>query len=151
MQEQLGHSASSTNILKRPEHVLSFIRHALEDSDSSITEHQRLKATIPQRSTRGVSAADLRIVQELETTDEVYIDGEDSDDEDAPGLEDVQKGDEMTVTAINLLLSLLEGISLCIKHKNADTHNHLRSQPLTLRTNNIHSHRHLLITRAVIS
>ena len=54
---------------------------------------------------------DLRIVPEEEQDEDLDM-GSDSDDE-TPGLEGAQSNDEMTITALNLLLSLLEGASSC--------------------------------------
>ena len=50
---------------------------------------------------------DLRMVPEEEQGDDVDMEG-DSDDE-IPGPQGVQPNDEMTITALNLLLSILEG------------------------------------------
>jgi len=49
---------------------------------------------------------DLRLVPEEEQGDD--LEG-DSDDE-TPGPQGVQPNDEMTITALNLLLSILEGV-----------------------------------------
>jgi hypothetical protein len=54
---------------------------------------------------------DLRIVPEEEQDEDLDM-GSDSDDE-TPELEGAQPNDEMTITALNLLLSLLEGASFC--------------------------------------
>ncbi|TDL29980.1 hypothetical protein BD410DRAFT_817858 [Rickenella mellea] len=108
MQTQLIDSASSTNILKKPTHILSFIKHALE-SGTSVGESRQGGANKDSRSLR---IADLRIVPEDDNDDMSNLppSGGDSDDEEeeVPGLEGVQPGDEMSVTAINLLLALLE-------------------------------------------
>jgi len=50
---------------------------------------------------------DLRIVPEEEQDDDIDTEG-DSDDE-TPGLEGARPNDEMTITSLNLLLSVLEG------------------------------------------
>lgn len=55
---------------------------------------------------RGLGISDLRIV-EVEEEDDL-VDEADSDDE-VPGVEGVPPDEEMTATAISLLLSILEG------------------------------------------
>ena len=110
MQEHFGDATSTMSVLKRPEHVLSFIKHALGDSQPNFAD--RLNPVV-QRSQRGMKKGDLKIVSHEENIEEEdLLEGEDSDDEDAPGLDGVQKSDQMTVTAINLLLSILEGVTL---------------------------------------
>jgi hypothetical protein len=93
---------SSNNILSKPEHVLTFIKHALQ-SDAV----QDSPPSVDASSRQGLRMNDLRIVSEDD------IDGDndseaDSDDE-TPDLQGVRPNDEMTITALNLLLSILEG------------------------------------------
>jgi hypothetical protein len=59
------------------------------------------------RPQQGLTMDDLRIVPEEEKDADVDAEG-DSDDE-TPGLEGAGPSDEMTITALNLLLSVLEG------------------------------------------
>ncbi|OBZ76096.1 hypothetical protein A0H81_03253 [Grifola frondosa] len=96
MQKQLSAEGSS-NILSTPEHILSFIKHVLESSRPAVSDVRESQS----RPNLGLRMEDLRIIPEEEHL------GEDSDDEadqNANGGDD-----EMTVTAINLLLSVLEG------------------------------------------
>lgn len=104
------HSQLSTAILSKPEHVLSFIKHALR-SELPSPANRTHKST----EKRGLGLKDLRIVEPKE----LYVG--DSDDENDE-TEDVVEGteglaentggkDEMIVTAITLLLSILEGES----------------------------------------
>ncbi|KAI0262307.1 hypothetical protein BC834DRAFT_828992 [Gloeopeniophorella convolvens] len=94
---------SSNNLLSKPEHILSFIKHALQAGSPSSESVQKLptKATARQ----GLTMNDLRIVPEEEQED---LDMDEDSDDETPGLEGVQPDDEMTVTAFNLLLSVLE-------------------------------------------
>ena len=62
---------------------------------------------------QGLTLDDLRIVPEEEQDDDADMEG-DSDDE-APGLPWAQANDEMTITALNLLLSILEGTLFCLQ------------------------------------
>lgn len=92
MQAQL-----STTVLSKPEHVLSFINHAL-GSEPIPSTGPLVKPTLKQ----GFGLEALRIVEE--NTTELN----DSDDEEEA--DDSGKGkDEMLVTSITLLLSILEG------------------------------------------
>ena len=99
--QMLGEGSKS--ILNEPEHILSFVKHALEMGAAASTPSSLHKKNETQK-TRGLSVNDLRIVDEEEdkATDR------DSDDE-VPGLEGGRSDDEMTATALNLLLSVLEG------------------------------------------
>ena len=96
---------SSSNILSKPEHVFSFIKHALQSDTAqrpeSKTDSKRLKVR------QGMTMNDLRIVPR-EVQDEDLDMGGDSDDE-TPSQEGAQPDDEMTIAALNLLLSVLEG------------------------------------------
>lgn len=100
MQTQLSDGNSSSNILYRPAHLLSFIKHVLEPVDpSSRKKHEEAKPEsmfrLGELHSRGV---------EGELGDEV-----DSDD-DTPGSEVIGADHEMIETALNLLLSILEGV-----------------------------------------
>ncbi|KAF9782746.1 hypothetical protein BJ322DRAFT_1072320 [Thelephora terrestris] len=100
IQTQLAEGSSSTNILKKPEHILMFVKHALEDAQTS--RKPETPARRPKRE--GLGHEDLRIIQSSD--DEYGIGSGDSDDEDE-GSTDVVP-DEITVTTLNLLLALLE-------------------------------------------
>lgn len=100
--EHLGETSSGTNPFKKANvtHVLAFVKYALDEANP-----QREKET-----PNGLTLDSLRIVSEQ---DEDEDDGGDSDDEDpAPGLEGVDRSEYLVVTAMNLLLALLEG-ELC--------------------------------------
>lgn len=106
MQNQMSASDSSLDILKKPDHVLSFIKHALQSSQqASATRTPSRPATAS-----GLKLEDLRIV---DADDEgVEPDSEaDSDDEDEPSVPREGSDEEMTSTAVTLLLSVLEGES----------------------------------------
>lgn len=98
IQTQLTDASPSTNILKKPEHILMFIKHALEDTQMS-KEPQR-PATKPK--VVGLGLDDLRLVP-----DKDEIGSGDSDDEDEGSVNTTPN--EITVTTLNLLLALLEG------------------------------------------
>ena len=103
-------SDDASNVLSKPEHVLTFVKHALEGSRSSETP-----AKTPVKK-QGLGVEDLRIVQE--ETDE--LDDGDSDDEEEGGQSE-QAVDDITSTAVKLLLSLLEGKCLFIARQKALT------------------------------
>lgn len=96
---------SSNNMLNKPEHIFSFIKHALQNETIQDTASKR--ASKDSRSRPGLTMDDLRIVPEEEQDDDIDTEG-DSDDE-TPGLEGARPNDEMTITSLNLLLSVLEG------------------------------------------
>ncbi|KAI0368111.1 hypothetical protein BV20DRAFT_1045207 [Pilatotrama ljubarskyi] len=98
MQKQLS-SDDTSSVLKKPEHILSFIKHALENP------HQpEQPSSIKPMSAAGLRMEDLRIVEDEESDE---MEEGDSDDEDPEG--DKEHGpDEMTTTAVKLLLSVLE-------------------------------------------
>ncbi|KAI0677089.1 hypothetical protein C8Q78DRAFT_959916 [Trametes maxima] len=98
MQKQLS-SDDTSGVLKHPEHILSFIKHALENPKSS--EHPSSKQAAPSA---GLRIEDLRIVEEEEDLEYQDVD---SDDEDGEG-DEGHGPDDMTSTAIKLLLSVLE-------------------------------------------
>lgn len=99
IQAQLADASSSTNILKKPEHILMFVKHALEDAQ--ISKRPQTPTRRPKRT--GLGLDDLRIVPDSEGEDE--IGSGDSDDE---GDSANAAPDEITVTTLNLLLALLE-------------------------------------------
>ena len=92
MQKRLLSEDTASNILHNPDHVLSFILHVLES------------ATIPARSNAGDNFNNKRFRSDID-------EDEDSDDE-IQGSEVVGADDEMTETAISLLLAILEGNQL---------------------------------------
>lgn len=102
IQSQLASDNASTNILKKPAHILTFIKHALEAAV------QNTKTSKPEGySTRtGLRMEDLRIVDD-ENNDGDSAAGDSDDEENA--LNDDVESDDMTTTAVNLLLSVLEG------------------------------------------
>ena len=101
MQSQLSGDSSPTNILRKPEHILSFIKYAL---GTQATHGAASKPNKTQHS-RGLGLQDLRIVEKAEG------DFADSDSDDEPGdLGNDQDESGMAVTAINLLLAILEGM-----------------------------------------
>ncbi|TFK55674.1 hypothetical protein OE88DRAFT_1652095 [Heliocybe sulcata] len=95
MQSQMT-SSTSSRILGDPQQALSFVKHALEAASTEPT--RKTKKSSPQRSS-GLTLEDLRIVSDDEDVDTAEV-----DESLGPSA-----GDEMTVTALNLLLSLLEG------------------------------------------
>ena len=102
IQTQLADASSSTNILEKPEHLLMFVKHALEDAQSS--KKGQPPATRPKRT--GLGLEDLRIVQDSDCSEGEAGSG-DSDDEDEGSANAAP--DEIMVTAMNLLLAILEG------------------------------------------
>ncbi|KDQ64472.1 hypothetical protein JAAARDRAFT_116363 [Jaapia argillacea MUCL 33604] len=95
MQSHLS-SGISSNILGKPEQALPFVKHALETAVLTTAAPQ---ATNRQRV--GLRMEDLRIVAEMDDQ------ADDSDDEETGSGAPLQD-DEMTVTALNLLLAILE-------------------------------------------
>jgi hypothetical protein len=100
MQSQLSDSNSTSNILRKPEHILTFVKHVLESSNTSSKPMTPRRVPTMQDSLR---MEDLRIVDANDT----LSDRDDSDDEDP--INAVSTDDEMIETAINLVLSILEG------------------------------------------
>lgn len=90
MQNRLAEGTTS-NILRKPNHLLSFIFHVLDSANMSIQQDQNQAA----------SRLNLN-------SDENMFEEEDSDDED-PGSEHIGPDDELIETTITLLLSILEG------------------------------------------
>jgi hypothetical protein len=93
---------SSSSILSKPEHVLTFIKHALQSYTM-----QDAASSVDPNPHQGLTMDDLRIVPEEDPDDDSGTEG-DSDDE-TPSLQGARPNDEMTITALNLLLSVLEG------------------------------------------
>ena len=108
---------SSSNILSKPEHILTFIKHALQ-SDTT----QDAASSVDPSPRQGLTMDDLRIVPKEDPDDDSGTEG-DSDDE-TPSLQGARPNDEMTITALNLLLSVLEGALLpnTFEHITHDTH-----------------------------
>ncbi|KAG6337346.1 hypothetical protein ID866_1719 [Astraeus odoratus] len=98
MRAQLSGDSSPQSILSKPEHILQFIKHALEPPI------KQAPSTEPNvGSHHGLGLADLRIVP----PDENEFQDTDSDDEEPSG-QNGNGDDEMTETAITLLLATLE-------------------------------------------
>lgn len=95
---------SSNNMLSKPEHVLTFIKHALRNDIVQDTAPKQ--ASVDPSSHQGLTMNDLRIVSE-DDPDEDNDTEADSDDE-TPDLQGARPDDEMTITALNLLLSIVE-------------------------------------------
>ncbi|KAH7916099.1 hypothetical protein BJ138DRAFT_1122026 [Hygrophoropsis aurantiaca] len=102
MQTRLAGSDSASNILSKPEHILSFVKHALESANAAETN---TGAQRQKKSGSGLRMEDLRIVPEEEET---VSEGGDSDDEEAGAEGTSATDDDMTETAISLLLATLE-------------------------------------------
>lgn len=101
MQGQLSNSNSSSNILAMPEHILSFVKHALE---SAAVPESIIRGKRPTDERR-LRMEDLRIVDQYDSLSDQEVDSDDDDTPADAGFPD----DEMTETAVNLLLSVLEG------------------------------------------
>ena len=97
----------SSNILGKPEHVLTFIKHALQSEDTASKQ-----VSVDPSPRQRLTIDDLRMVPEEGPDDDSDKDG-DSDDE-ISGLPGARSNDEMTITALNLLLSVLEGALICL-------------------------------------
>ena len=103
MQKQLAGSAGPSNILSQTEHILSFIKHALTQG----TAAQTLPNHSAQHKTNdSLKMGDLRIVSEQDD----LSDSGDSDDEDH--VSGILADEAMIDTAIDLLLAILEGMSV---------------------------------------
>lgn len=94
---------SSFNILQQPDQILAFIKHALD----SAREQMKTTPKLPTRSQRrqDLTLEDLRIVTDED--EDIRDEDEDGDSDDEEGGLDSEE--EMTSTALNLLLSVLEG------------------------------------------
>lgn len=100
-------SDSSLDILKKPDHILSFIKHALQTSQQQALSKY---AHSEPATDAGPKLGDLRIVDADEDDEDDILEG-DSDDEDEPSVPREGTDEEMTSTALSLLLSVLEGPS----------------------------------------
>ncbi|KAI0326655.1 hypothetical protein GY45DRAFT_69015 [Cubamyces sp. BRFM 1775] len=99
IQKQLS-TDDASSVLKKPEHILTFVKHALENPRQSARNFAKQSSSNP-----GLRMEDLRIVSDDESEDESEDEEGDSDDEDG----DQEHGsDDMTTTAVKLLLSVLE-------------------------------------------
>lgn len=96
---------SSSNILSKPEHVFSFIKHALQ-SDTTLQSPESKTGPKKPSVRQGMTMSDLLIIPGEEQDEDLDV-GDDSDDE-TPNREGAQPNSEMTITALNLLLSVLE-------------------------------------------
>ncbi|KAI6047223.1 hypothetical protein EDC04DRAFT_2622339 [Pisolithus marmoratus] len=94
MQEEFSGDSPPQGILKKPEHVLQFVKHALEPSSTELES----------KSGQSLGLADLRIIPEYEPS---IPEDSDSDDE-GPERTASKPDDDTTETAINLLLATLE-------------------------------------------
>ncbi|KAI6119388.1 hypothetical protein EDD16DRAFT_1885040 [Pisolithus croceorrhizus] len=94
MQDQLSGDSSPQNILRKPEHVLQFIKHVLEPSSTALRSE----------SGRSLGLADLRIIPE----DEPSVPGDSDSDDERPEKTDSNPDEDMAETAISLLLATLE-------------------------------------------
>jgi hypothetical protein len=92
MQTRLSDNSSS-GILNKPDHILSFVKHALESGMEHLS---------PPKAETSSPTSNLQQLHIIHHDD--HAAGEDSDDED----EEEWDGEEMKATAINLLLSILE-------------------------------------------
>ncbi|KAH0840124.1 hypothetical protein J3R83DRAFT_1101 [Lanmaoa asiatica] len=98
IQTQLSDDSSPINILRKPEHILSFVKHALGSRALHGTSSTLRKA----EHLHGLGLEDLKIVDKAE-------DFGDSDSDDEPGEPSSDQAENnMTGTAINLLLAILE-------------------------------------------
>lgn len=98
MQTQLSDESSTTNILRKPEHILSFVKHVLGSTAAGTS------SALNKAKSRGLGLEDLKIVDKAEDFGD-----SDSDDESAE-LDGDQAENNMAGTAINLLLAILEGM-----------------------------------------
>lgn len=125
MQTQLSDRKSSSNILYKPAHLLSFIKHVLEPVDPGPRKkHEEAKSGSVFR----LGESRLREVE-----DELVDEG-DSDD-DTPGSEIIGADHEMIETALNLLLSTLEGVISIVVLLWVCAQHWLANEDLSARTN----------------
>lgn len=99
LQSGTDSSESPLSILKQSDQLLAFIKHALE---SAREQHTAGSAKAARESSHGLNLSDLRIIEPEDEADT----GGDSDDEDEGDTDE-----ELTSTALNLLLAVLEGDS----------------------------------------
>ncbi|KAI0076623.1 hypothetical protein K474DRAFT_1662644 [Panus rudis PR-1116 ss-1] len=104
IQSQIATDDSSTNLFKKPAHILSFVKHALE---SAIAPQAPPPPKRPKKD--GLGLEDLRIVDVDEEDAELdTLEQNGGDVEDDPEDPSASSENEMTSTALNLLLSILE-------------------------------------------
>jgi hypothetical protein len=99
MQTKLADRNESSNILQKPEYILSFVKHVLDSATTPASD------TRPPRDNRPEDVFRLDNAATQPAGDTLCCES-DSDDEDDVKL---PLDDDMTETAINLLLSVLEG------------------------------------------
>lgn len=97
MQAQL-----SDAVVSKPEHMLTFVKHALQ----SLPKPPPLTTSAMKK---GLSLNDLQFVHKAEDEERADSDDEDFDDSDLVDQHAIVGKDDMAVTAITLLLSVLEG------------------------------------------
>jgi hypothetical protein len=101
MQIHLADSDSSSSVFRKPEHILSFVKQALVSVTAVPVE--------AAMNSCGLHSPFILTGLRTAVEDERLSEGEDSDDERP---RDVSSSDEeMTETALNLLLALLESMS----------------------------------------
>jgi hypothetical protein len=122
---------SSSNILSKPEHVFSCIKHALQNGSALQSPESKTGPKKP-RVRQGITMDDLRIVPREEQDEDLDMGG-DSDDE-TPNQEGAQPDDEMTIAALNLLLSVLEGTTFHVNVYQNVSFIDLTSKPEPLHT-----------------
>ncbi|KAI0036174.1 hypothetical protein K488DRAFT_41568 [Vararia minispora EC-137] len=103
MQTQMAGDSPSTNILKKPEHILSFIKHVLEPVAAGSFGSGQVRKTVKS----GLGLEDLRIVGN-DLDDDQLLDGDSDDEHDPLESHSTPTDDEMVVTTVNLLLAILE-------------------------------------------
>lgn len=96
MVEELG-----SDILQEPKEIIALISHILEDDKNR--EKSEPAKSIPSAKNKSFGLEDLKIVDESD--DEMVADGVNDEDGAIPEL----GGDEMVITAVTLLLAVLEG------------------------------------------
>ena len=94
---QLEELSSGSNPFKKADvkHVLAFVKYALDEATSQGEREPR----------DGLPLDKLTFVSQ----EDEDADGDSDDEDPAPGLEGVERSDYLIVTAMNLLLALLEG------------------------------------------
>lgn len=107
MVDELG-----SEILNEPSQVIAFVAHALDAEEPSTADEEAPSAPKPSKPVNASSGrfglADLKIVEDEELDDGTPAELEEEDEETlVPGL----GKDEMVMTALTLLLAVLEGES----------------------------------------
>jgi hypothetical protein len=124
MQTQLSDGKSSSNILYKPAHLLSFIKHVLEPMDPD-----------PHKTHDRAKLASVLRLDGLHTRDvESELADEGDSDDDTPGSEVIGADHEMIETALNLLLSILEGVIRVSMLLRVSTQFWLANEDLSART-----------------